>query len=330
MARGGITTVLVRKARDALLARGQNPSIDSVRIELGNTGSKTTIQRLLKEIEANDPRPMHCHSRMSDELTELVGRMLQRMIEESNEVLARERIGFEHERAQLTSDMDAITVQLKIARDESAAMMLTVKNQEVEIKSTLSSFHSEVAKNERISQSCSDLELRVREKDDQIQSLEEKHMHVREALEHYRAAVKEQRDQDLRRHESQLNQMQQELSVLQQTLMVKQDEVTRFIRDNERLLSENRQISKKATQHHDDAESLRVALDIANSATSRAEGAKELLQLQLEAKSREAIEAHSEATLGQGREAALLQQLKQAQAQIEVSRKASGNDHLTE
>ncbi|MFK3919617.1 DNA-binding protein [Pseudomonas fulva] len=57
MATGGINLVLVRKAREALLSRGQNPSIDAIRIELGNTGSKTTIQRFLKEIESHDLRP---------------------------------------------------------------------------------------------------------------------------------------------------------------------------------------------------------------------------------------------------------------------------------
>lgn len=84
-----------------------------------------------------------------------------------------------------------------------------------------SSLQTEITSNARISQSCSDLEVRVQEKDAQIQSLEEKHAHAREALEHYRIAVKEQRDQDLNRHGSQIYQMQQEVTVLQQTLMVK-------------------------------------------------------------------------------------------------------------
>lgn len=49
MARGGINKALVHAARDALLGRGLHPSIDLVRVELGNTGSKSTIQRYLKE-----------------------------------------------------------------------------------------------------------------------------------------------------------------------------------------------------------------------------------------------------------------------------------------
>jgi predicted RNase H-like nuclease (RuvC/YqgF family) len=51
MARGGIYRSEVEAARERLLKVGRNPSIDAIRVELGNTGSKTTIHRILKEIE---------------------------------------------------------------------------------------------------------------------------------------------------------------------------------------------------------------------------------------------------------------------------------------
>ena len=51
MARASIYKSEVVRARDKLLAMGRYPSIDAVRIELGNTGSKGTIHRYLKEIE---------------------------------------------------------------------------------------------------------------------------------------------------------------------------------------------------------------------------------------------------------------------------------------
>ena len=54
MARGGITQPLVEDARNRLLARGVHPSIDAIRAELGHTGSKTTISRHLKAIEAKE------------------------------------------------------------------------------------------------------------------------------------------------------------------------------------------------------------------------------------------------------------------------------------
>jgi len=317
MARGGINLVLVRKAREALLSRGQNPSIDAIRIELGNTGSKTTIQRYLKEIESHDPRHSASPSRLSEELTELVGKMLERLLVEGNEALAQERAAFELERKAMKAESSTLEGQLDQAQREITKLQSALQTQDEELKTVQSSLQTEITRNARISQSCSDLEVRLQERGTQIQSLEEKHTHAREALEHYRVSVKEQRDQDLNRHESQIYQMQQEVTVLQQTLMVKQEEASRMIRDNERLIAENRQHAKEANQHRDAIELLRGDLGIANAATARAEGAKELLSQQLEAKAKETVDAQSEAAAGKLREAELTQQLSSARADLE-------------
>lgn len=44
----------VQRARLAQVKAGKHPSIDAIRVELGNTGSKATIFRHLKEIEAEE------------------------------------------------------------------------------------------------------------------------------------------------------------------------------------------------------------------------------------------------------------------------------------
>lgn len=322
MARGGINLVLVRKAREALLARGQNPSIDALRVELGNTGSKTTIQRYMKEIEAYDPHPSASPSRLSDELSDLVGKMLERLLAEGNEALLQERSTFEIERQATKAEVSTLRNQLDEAKQEITKLQSALQSQDEALKTSQSTLQSEITRNARISQSCNDLEVRVKEKDEQIQSLEQKHGHAREALEHYRASVKEQRDQDLSRHEAQVYQTQQQVTVLQQTLMVKQEEITRLIRDNERFITENRQHAREASQHRDALESMRGDLGIANAATARAEGAKELLGQQLETKAREATEAHLTGTAAQQRAEVLQVQLEQSEAELGALRAA--------
>jgi phage shock protein A len=56
MARSGLTKSQVREARDRLLAEGRHPSVDAVRHALGDSGSKSTIHKHLKELrsEAGD------------------------------------------------------------------------------------------------------------------------------------------------------------------------------------------------------------------------------------------------------------------------------------
>jgi hypothetical protein len=54
MARSGLTKSQVREARDRLLAEGRHPSVDAVRRALGDSGSKSTIHKHLKELRSED------------------------------------------------------------------------------------------------------------------------------------------------------------------------------------------------------------------------------------------------------------------------------------
>jgi chromosome segregation ATPase len=150
-----------------------------------------------------------------------------------------------------------------------------------ELQTCQASLQAELTRNARLSQNCSDVEIRVQEKDEQIRSLEDKHLHSRDALEHYRNAGKEQRDQEQQRHEGQVQQVQVELRQLQQTLMLKQDELTRLNRDNQCLLSEARQQSKVVATQQDAALRLTGEITAMKTAVAKADGAKEAFQEQL-------------------------------------------------
>lgn len=282
MARGGINKALVMKARQSLLAKGLNPSIDAVRVELGNTGSKTTILRYLKEIESHDPRPVSSRERLGDEINALVESLVDRLIEEGGDSIAQAKADFEEQRAVLESQAAGLRAELAAAERQIAAQRSAIETQTAELTTASSSLQAELTRNAGLSQQCADLELRVREKDAHIQSLEEKHLHARAALEHYRDAVKEQREQDQRRHDSQLQQVQMELRKLQETLVVKQEESTRLNRDNERLLSDSRQHVRLAMERADTIERMAADLQVLQIAVAKEQGSKELLQAQLD------------------------------------------------
>ena len=281
MARGGVNKAIVQKARESLLARGENPSIDAVRIELGNTGSKTTIHRYLREIEDADPRPSTSEARLSEELTALVARLLERLTEEGREAIARAQSGFDEQRAALEQRLDASASQLTALQRQFDIQHSALESQSQELQLCQASLQAEITRNAGLSQHGIDLELRVQEKDEQIRSLEEKHLHSREALEHYRNAVREQRDQEQRRHEGQLQQVQVELRQLQQSQILKQEELTRLNRDNERLLSEARQQAKAMATQADSLQRLADANADLKTTAARAQGARDLLQEQI-------------------------------------------------
>lgn len=240
MARGGINKAVVQTARLAILARGENPSIDAVRIEMGNTGSKTTIHRYLKELDESETRQTITEAPIDDELGELVARLAQRLKEKAQEPIDLALAQFQQQKAALLAqveELEATHSQLKQQFDIQAAALA---EESASLQSTRSSLQTEQTRNAGLSQACSDYELRINDKDEQIRSLEEKHLHARDALEHYRNAIKDQREQEQRRHEGQLQQVQAELRQAQQSAMVRQDEITQLHRDNERLLIEHR------------------------------------------------------------------------------------------
>jgi chromosome segregation ATPase len=311
MARGGINKAVVERARLALLSKGAYPSIDAVRVELGNTGSKTTIARYLKELDAQAPAEASSRERMGDELKSLVEGLLDRLTEEGAEVVAQAQADFDRQRAAWETRLEALEVELKSARQQCESQHAALAEQGAQLQTTHSSWQSALTRNAGLSQQCQDLELRVQDKDLQIQSLEEKHVHARAALEHYREAIKEQREQDQRRHEAQLQQIQLEQRKLQETLVIKQDESTRLNRDNERLLGEMRQQTRALAEQQDQAQRLAAELRTAQMAIAKADGAREQLQEQLGA-----IKAESKA-LAQAM-ALASEQLAQANQQMAV------------
>jgi hypothetical protein len=87
MARVGITQAQVEEARNVLLARGVRPSIEAVRAELGNTGSKTTISRYLKPLQEMSVLT----SLLNHEFLENIGEIARRMNEVHRSTVAAER-----------------------------------------------------------------------------------------------------------------------------------------------------------------------------------------------------------------------------------------------
>jgi hypothetical protein len=237
MARTGLYKSDVKKARDTLVAAGRHPSLDAVRIELGNTGSKSTIHKYLKELEAEEGAAMPGPS-LSEELQGLVARLAERLQGEADlriataqsdcaaqiQVHAAAAHALEAELAASTARERGLQEQLATGRDVLAG--------------TREELQQEKIARHTAEQLASGLRDRLAENEAHVKSLEDKHVHAREALEHFRQAAREQRDQEQRRHEHQVQQLQAELRQMQQQLAGKQEEVTRLHQEGARIVSE--------------------------------------------------------------------------------------------
>ncbi|UCP00824.1 DNA-binding protein [Metapseudomonas lalkuanensis] len=318
MARGGINKALVQKARTALLARGEHPSIDAVRIELGNTGSKTTIHRYLKELEEADHGRGTAPAPLSDQLANLVAQMATQLRDEARAAVALEREQLAKERRGYHDRIHQLEIRNQQHETSCAGLteQLQVAQQGLQQEQQLRQLADvDVA---RLQQAERDQEVRLQDREGQIRSLEEKHQHARDALEHYRQASKDQREQDQRRHESQVQQLQLELRQLQQTLIIKQDELTQLNRDNARLLTEARQQQKDAQALERQLEQNQRSLAEGQRTWAHAEQANSALRERCDTLQGE-VTRLSEAGASQGQQVQVLQErLVEAHTQLKL------------
>lgn len=282
MARGGINKAVVQQARQVLIARGEHPSIDAVRIQLGNTGSKTTIHRYLKELEVLKPAALQGVDALSEPLTKLVAQLAAQLQEEGDARIEQAEAAFEQQREQLDAQLQLAQQALAAANQQQQIQAQALAAESERLAATHSTLQAEQLRSASLNQALGELQVRLADKDEQVRSLEEKHRHARDALEHYRSASREQREQDQRRHETQVQQLQVELRQLQQGMIVKQDELTRLHRDNERLLGEHRQASSEREVQEQLLEQRDAQIQGLRTILAQAQGASEEMRRQLQ------------------------------------------------
>lgn len=262
MARGGLYKSEVQKARDAVRAQGKHPSVDAVRVALGNTGSKTTIHRYLKELEEEEGQGLGAKVAVSDALQDLVGRLASRLHEEAQAVVAEAQQCF-------TVQLQERTVALDQARQEATALSAQLQRTETALhaeqaahavaRQVLAQQATEIA---QLGERIAGLTTRVGEHEAHAQSLEDKHAHAREALEHYRTSVKEQREQERGRHEHQVQELQVALRQANEALAIKNHELLQLNRDNGQWLERHSRLERELTQARQAHEGQQVELDV--------------------------------------------------------------------
>ncbi|MEX5754006.1 DNA-binding protein [Acinetobacter baumannii] len=235
MSRSGLTKNKVKQARDILISQKKYPSVDAVRIELGNTGSKSTIHKYLKELEEDEEQGIGQNHSISETIQSLVTRLAEQLHIEANieieKVIETNQINEE----KLKEDVEALRNELSQTK-----MALQERNERVieqhEINNALkSSLDKEIITKNRLEQQVISLTESLEQHKEYFSNLEEKFKHAQQSLEHYRESVKEQRQQDIRRHEHQIQLLQAESRQLQQTIITKQDKLNETSLENTKL-----------------------------------------------------------------------------------------------
>ncbi len=245
MARVGINKVVVQQARQALLARGEHPSIDAVRIELGNTGSKTTIHRYLKELEVQPPAPLDTAS-LSTQLSGLVEQLAEQLNDEAQTRIRDAEADFEAQREQLQAQLQLAQQTLAAAHHQLQIQASALQAESEKLLTTQSTLQAEQLRSASLNQALGEVQLRLADKDAQVQ------------------------------------QLQVELRQLQQGMLVRQEEATRLHRDNERLIGEHRQAMEQRTALEAQLEQRDAQVQGLRSILAQAQGASDEMRRQLQ------------------------------------------------
>lgn len=132
MARTGLSKEDVAHARAGLLAQGQYPSVDAVRVALGNTGSKTTIHKYLKELDEEQGSAIAAGGRpstISDVLHDLVERLAARLRQESDDQLDLARAELAEKELQLAHANRQMESELRTTREQEARLQTELRQQ---------------------------------------------------------------------------------------------------------------------------------------------------------------------------------------------------------
>lgn len=206
MARGGINKALVHAARDALLGRGLHPSIDLVRVELGNTGSKSTIQRYLKELNGNLAANSAPPPNLSEKLNTLVSSLAEQLKQEARDSVAAEQEQLERQQASYAQAHAQLGERLEQSQTTISHLTGELEQQRQRERMLREQLQDSEGERQQLRQLVAGQQQILEERAQQLQSLEDKHQHAREGLEHYRQEQLAQRGQELRRHDEQTNQ----------------------------------------------------------------------------------------------------------------------------
>ncbi len=238
MARAGIYKSDVVNARAALVAKGVYPSIDAVRIEMGNTGSKVTIHRYLKEIEEENGGSALPRVAVSEAIQDLVSRLSERLSEEADARVTELQTKQTEQQRLSQEAATSLKTELQTTRQQLEQTQRTLADEKTNHGKTNEVLSAKTLTSTQLAQQVNDLQERLAGEERHRQSLEEKHQHAHQALEHFRQASKEQREQEQRKHEQQVQYFQAELKKVNEVLTAKQHEAIHAQQEGVRLVGE--------------------------------------------------------------------------------------------
>jgi len=223
MARAGILYSHVAQAAATLAAKGKNPTVDSVRETLGDTGSKSTIAPLLRRWKAEHQNKMAVvESGLPVELIQAVKALHDKLQDDLKTQLDAERDAHRTELKRMadrlaTADADRavlIDAQTRLTTDLAAA-----RDENVRLQNEL---HAVTVTRTAAESDNAGLRERLTDRAAELQSLGQQLAHARAQFEHFQEAAAYQRTEERQAAESRIASLEQDLSAARRDYLAQQ------------------------------------------------------------------------------------------------------------
>ena len=304
MARAGILYSHVAKAAAQLAAAGKNPTVDNVREQLGDTGSKSTIAPLLKQWKAQRQGET-AGAGLPVDLLEAVKGVYERM-----QADAQHQVDLA--RAEHLAALGTVQEQLRQCQAHDGMLSQSAASLSIELAQTKealarlqTAYQSEQIMVATLRSDNAGMEQRLADRAAEVKALVEQLAQARVQFEHFQEAIAAQRLEDRQAFDRHTGRLEHDLASAQQHLMAQQTT----------LAQQDTQLVQLRAEHAARADDARVARDeLAKVLADRVQLTRQLAEAatnaeivagRLERAGREVIEARM-ALAVQGRQTELL------------------------
>lgn len=240
MGRAGILYSDVAKAASKLVEAGENPTVDSVRLALGNTGSKSTIAPMLKQWKGEHQKKVsQSEAGLPPTLLSTVKGLYQHMQDEFAQQL-------EQARQEHADALRSAIESEQRARAEAAAtgaanigLMAELESARQALEQQLAAHHAQNVMVATVQADNAGLQQRLADRAAEVHTLGHQLAQTRAQFEHFQEASASQRAQERSVAEQKISRLEQELAgALRQnalqhaTLSQQQERLTQLTADN--------------------------------------------------------------------------------------------------
>lgn len=217
MARAGILFSHVAAAAAQVAADGRNPTVDTVREALGDTGSKSTIAPLLKrwKQEQSDKGPTGGIP-LPAGLAEAVRALNERMEEDAARRVDETGLAHQAELAHMRDALDHLEAKLAQAQTDHASAAAALEQANTTITQLREAQQAQEVELASARAECAGLTERLADRGAEVNASTDQLRQVRTQFEHYQTAAAAQRSEERQSFERRIGQNEHELGRLRE------------------------------------------------------------------------------------------------------------------